>query len=149
MRILLTGGTGLIGSALLKHWQSEHQLTVLTRTARPGSTGLQYVTDLAQVDFNLLDAVINLAGEPIADKRWSEAQKNRICQSRWQLTEELVGYIQQASTPPHTLLNASAVGFYGRQGSDTGHGTQHARCRPGGARVELRAQGAEDLTQAA
>lgn len=116
MRILLTGGTGLIGSALLKHWQNEHQLTVLTRTMRPGSSAVQYITDLAKVDFNQLDAVINLAGEPIADKRWTDAQKDRICQSRWQLTEQLVQHIRAASTPPAVLISGSAIGFYGRQG---------------------------------
>lgn len=116
MRILITGGTGLIGSALLKHWQSEYQLTVLSRTPRPGATGLDYVTELAQVDFNQLDAVINLAGEPIADKRWTDAQKERICQSRWQLTEQLVQHITAASTPPGVLISGSAIGFYGRQG---------------------------------
>lgn len=116
MRILLTGGTGLIGSALLKHWQNEHQLTVLTRTVRPGSSAVQYITDLAKVDFNQLDAVINLAGEPIADKRWTDAQKDRICQSRWQLTEQLVQHITAASTPPAVLISGSAIGFYGRQG---------------------------------
>ncbi|PRD39327.1 UNVERIFIED_CONTAM: yfcH [Trichonephila clavipes] len=116
MRILLTGGTGLIGSALLKHWQNEHQLTVLTRTVRPGSSAVQYITDLAKVDFNQLDAVINLAGEPIADKRWTDAQKDQICQSRWQLTEQLVQHITAASTPPAVLISGSAIGFYGRQG---------------------------------
>jgi len=119
MRILLTGATGLIGSALVRLWQHEHQLTVLTRSASKArqklGTGLLAITDLAHVDMNEFDAVVNLAGEPIADKRWSQKQKLKICQSRWQLTEQLVEKIQQATTPPHTLINASAVGFYGRQ----------------------------------
>ena len=123
MRILMTGATGLIGSALVGLWQQYHQITVLTRSVPKAQqqldSGLIVVTSLSQVDFNQIDAVVNLAGESIANKRWSTEQKQRICQSRWQLTEELVGYIQQASTPPHTLLNASAVGFYGRQGSDS------------------------------
>jgi uncharacterized protein len=73
------------------------------------------ITDLAHVDMNVFDAVVNLAGEPIADKRWSRQQKLKICQSRWQLTEQLVEKMRQAANPPHTLINASAVGFYGRQ----------------------------------
>lgn len=122
MRILLTGATGLIGSTLVRLWQAEHQLTTLTRSADKASkklgTGVSVVTDVAQLNMNDFDVVVNLAGEPIADKRWSAQQKQKICQSRWQLTEQLVAKIQQATTPPHTLINASAVGFYGRQSSE-------------------------------
>lgn len=123
MRILLTGATGLIGSALVGLWQQYHQITVLTRSVPKAQqqldSGLIVVTSLSQVDFNQIDMVVNLAGEPIANKRWTESQKERICQSRWQLTEQLVGFIQQATTPPHTLINASAVGFYGRQSGES------------------------------
>lgn len=120
MRILLTGATGLIGSALVGLWQQHHQITVLTRSAaKAQQSGLKVITSLSQVDFNQIDVVVNLAGEPIANKRWTESQKERICQSRWQLTEQLVGFIQQATTPPHTLINASAVGFYGRQSGES------------------------------
>lgn len=123
MRILVTGATGLVGTALVNLWQPHHQITVLSRFADKVSqkfgTTVKAVTTLQQVDFNQIDVVVNLAGESIADKRWTAGQKNRICQSRWQLTEQLVGCIQQATTPPHTLLNASAVGFYGRQSGET------------------------------
>ena len=123
MRILLTGATGLIGSALVSLWQRYHQITVLTRSVHKAQqkldAGVTVVTDLHQVDFNQIDVVVNLAGEPIANKRWTESQKRQICQSRWQLTEQLVGLIQQATTPPHTLINASAVGFYGRQSGES------------------------------
>jgi hypothetical protein len=122
MRILLTGATGLVGRALVKRWQHQHQLFALSRNQVKASQllgpAVQVVSELAELDFNQLDVVVNLAGEPIAAKRWSEQQKQRICQSRWQLTEQLVTLIQQATTPPHTLLNASAVGFYGRQGPE-------------------------------
>jgi hypothetical protein len=123
MRILLTGATGLIGSALVGLWQQYHQITVLTRFVHKAQqkldSGVTMVTSLTEVDFNQIDVVVNLAGEPIANKRWTESQKQRICQSRWQLTEQLVGFIQQATTPPHTLINASAVGFYGRQSGES------------------------------
>lgn len=123
MRILLTGATGLIGSALVSLWQQYHQITVLTRSVHKAQqkldAGVTVVTGLHQVDFNQIDVVVNLAGEPIANKRWTESQKRQICQSRWQLTEQLVGLIQQATTPPHTLINASAVGFYGRQSGES------------------------------
>ncbi|KKO46865.1 epimerase [Arsukibacterium ikkense] len=121
MRILVTGGTGLIGSALLKYWRDQHQLVVLTRqpvAKLSSSATLTYINELQQADFNQLDAVINLAGEPIADKRWTEKQKQRICNSRWQLTEQLSELIQAADTPPASLISGSAVGFYGRQGTE-------------------------------
>jgi uncharacterized protein len=122
MRILITGASGLIGSSLVQLWQNQHQLVVLSRSAhqvqKQFGVAVKVVSTLAEVDFNQLDAVVNLAGEPIANRRWTKAQKHRICQSRWQLTEEIVSAIQQASTPPHTLINASAVGFYGRQSAE-------------------------------
>lgn len=121
MRILLTGATGLIGQALCHHWQHQHQLICLSRqpenAKRHSALPLHWVQNLAEVDFNQLDAVVNLAGEPIAAKRWSEQQKQRICQSRWQLTEQIAGAILQANTPPSLLINGSAIGFYGRQSS--------------------------------
>ena len=121
MRILVTGGTGLIGSALLKYWRDKHQITVLTRQSAASlqqTASLQYVNTLQQVDFNQLDAVVNLAGEPIANKRWTDKQKQRICDSRWLLTEQLSECIQAATTPPACLLSGSAVGYYGRQGTE-------------------------------
>jgi uncharacterized protein (TIGR01777 family) len=122
MRILITGASGLVGSALVRLWQNQHQLILLSRSfekiQRQFGNSVQAVDSLTKVDFNQLDMVVNLAGEPIANRRWSKAQKDRICQSRWHLTEQLVSAIQQASTPPHTLINASAVGFYGRQSAE-------------------------------
>lgn len=121
MRIFVTGGTGLIGSALLKYWREQHQVTVLTRqpvTRLQQNGAVTYVNKLQDVDFNQFDAVVNLAGEPIADKRWTDKQKQRICHSRWQLTEQLSECIQTATTPPACLISGSAVGYYGRQGAE-------------------------------
>lgn len=118
MRILITGGTGLVGQALIKVLQPQHDIVVLTRNVGRASTvlpGIELTSNLDDIDFNHLHAVINLAGEPIAERRWSEAQKQRICDSRWLLTEAIASKILAATTPPHLLLNASAVGFYGRQ----------------------------------
>lgn len=122
MKILLTGATGLVGSALFKLWQSSHQLVVLSRAPKKArqlfGDGCEIYDNLDDIDFNQLDAVVNLAGEPIADKRWTDARKAVICQSRWQLTELIASKILTATKPPHTLINASAVGFYGRQSAD-------------------------------
>lgn len=119
MRILLTGGTGLIGSALVKRWLAQHKLVVLTRDPAKAQKQLgpevSTVHSLQQVDFNQIDAVINLAGEPIVGKRWSDTQKQRLCESRWLITEQLVGAIKAASSPPSVMISGSAIGIYGRQ----------------------------------
>ena len=123
MHIFITGGTGLIGRhlipALLR--DASTKITVLTRdttkakASLPGNVAL--VTSLDDtLDFDDVDAVINLAGEPIADKRWSETQKKRICESRWQITQQLTDKINAAKQPPATFISGSAIGYYGRQG---------------------------------
>ncbi|MGL5006310.1 MAG: TIGR01777 family oxidoreductase [Plesiomonas sp.] len=124
MNILITGATGLIGRALTKQLKREHQLTILTRdidSARSvlGSNMVFWSTLDDRQSLDGIDAVINLAGEPIADKRWSDSHKTLLCHSRWDLTEKLSMLITQSSTPPHTFLSSSAVGFYGRQGDLT------------------------------
>ncbi|MGL6147085.1 MAG: TIGR01777 family oxidoreductase [Plesiomonas sp.] len=124
MNILITGATGLIGRALTKQLKREHQLTILTRdidSARSvlGSNMVFWSTLDDRQSLDGIDAVINLAGEPIAYKRWSDSRKTLLCHSRWDLTEKLSALITQSSTPPHTFLSGSAVGFYGRQGDLT------------------------------
>ncbi|PSU32250.1 TIGR01777 family oxidoreductase [Photobacterium lutimaris] len=119
MKILMTGGTGFIGSALINALD-EHEVTVLSRNPAKASQTLggriNAVASLDQFD-NLdgFDAVINLAGEPIINKRWSQQQKKKICHSRWDLTTQLVEKIQAGSQPPHTFISGSAVGIYGNQ----------------------------------
>ena len=119
MNILITGGTGLIGRHLIPRLlESGHSITVVTRN--PGKA--QQVLDARvtlwkglneQSHLNDFDAVINLAGEPIADKRWSDAQKQRLCNSRWQITQRLVDLFHASETPPQVLISGSAVGYYG------------------------------------
>ncbi|WP_448568236.1 TIGR01777 family oxidoreductase [Thalassotalea ganghwensis] len=118
MKLLLTGGTGLIGSALIKQLNNT-EVIVLSRgkkaSVNNNGNSITFVDTLEDVDFNTVDIVINLAGEPIADKRWTDQQKQRICQSRWQLTEQLVEKIAQATNQPSTFISGSAIGYYGRQ----------------------------------
>ncbi|NVK58321.1 MAG: TIGR01777 family protein [Alteromonadaceae bacterium] len=121
MHIFITGGTGLIGRHLIEQLHRQHSITVLSRNTNaarkvlPGD--VKIIGDIDSLtDFNDFDAVINLAGEPIADKRWSDQQKYRICQSRWQLTTALVTKLVASSHPPAVLISGSAVGYYGRQG---------------------------------
>ncbi|NMH58882.1 TIGR01777 family oxidoreductase [Alteromonas ponticola] len=121
MHILITGGTGLVGRHLVKALVTKHDITVLTRNAERASTilkqNISFIQSLDEInDFSKFDAVINLAGEPIADKRWTSHQKEKICKSRWQITQKLVKKINEAATPPEVFISGSAVGYYGRQG---------------------------------
>ena len=119
MKLLITGGTGLIGRAFLDAYKNHFQFTVLTRRADEftgAGIGYQPLSWLDhQTDLNDYDAVINLAGEGIADKRWSNSRKEQICQSRWKITEKLTTLIMQSDNPPEVFLSGSAVGYYGRQ----------------------------------
>ena len=133
MKILITGATGLVGSAFIRKYGELHEITALSRTPSKASKklgrGIRVLGSLAELDnLNNYDAVINLAGEPIAEKRWSEAQKERIENSRFRITEQLTALIKNSEHPPEVFISGSAVGFYGRQGeklvSET-EGTPH------------------------
>ena len=103
MKVAITGSHGLIGSALFDSLVSGGHDVV--RVPRSGPL------DLAGVD-----AVVNLAGEPIGAKRWNEDQKRRIVDSRVAMTERVVEAVLGAGVP--VLLNGSAVGFYGDRGDE-------------------------------
>jgi uncharacterized protein (TIGR01777 family) len=118
MRILITGGTGLIGRQLCRILLTEgHQLTVLSRrpetVAAKCGAAVQVMASFAEYSADVcFDAVINLAGEPIADQAWNEKRKKALWDSRVALTRELVERIAAASCKPAVLLSASAIGFY-------------------------------------
>ena len=121
MRILLTGGTGLIGQALCQHWQRQgHELWVWSRDPHKvqrlcsGARSVQRLGDLDPAQ--PFDAVVNLAGAPIADRPWTAARRALLWRSRVELTRQLVDWIGQQSTAPRVLLSASAIGWYGDQG---------------------------------
>lgn len=123
MNILMTGGTGLIGSAFIHKYQDKHQFTVTTRNKDRAREKLgAEVTLLSSVDeisdIGQFDAVINLQGEGIADKRWSDSRKQALKDSRWKVTEKLAAMINKAEKPPKVFLSGSAVGYYGPQDSE-------------------------------
>jgi uncharacterized protein (TIGR01777 family) len=145
MKFLITGGTGLIGRKLISHLlkmvintkdsnvvdqanqqvtsqigiKNTVQITVLTRdpirAAKLLGEHINFITELSLHNVNKQDVIINLAGEAIADKRWSTSQKNKICESRWDITEQLVELIKLAENPPKLFVSGSAIGYYGRQ----------------------------------
>jgi uncharacterized protein (TIGR01777 family) len=122
MRILITGGTGLIGRRLCQVLLAEgHELTVYSRN--PASVPVKCgaaVHALASLDElqpeQGFDAVINLAGEPIMDANWTDQRKQVLWESRVALTGELVRHITAAAHKPAVLLSSSAVGYYGNRG---------------------------------
>lgn len=122
MKILITGGTGLIGTPLTQKLISlGHQITVLSRSPQKVYShfckAVECWTSLNNVNnLNGFDAVINLAGEPIAGKRWTDEQKKRLCDSRWKITQRLTELIMASDMPPSVFLSGSAVGYYGDQG---------------------------------
>jgi uncharacterized protein (TIGR01777 family) len=124
MHILITGGTGLIGRHLCKALLADgYELTVFSRNpasvpAKCGA-GVHALASLADWRPDMaFDAVINLAGEPIVDARWTEQRKRVLRDSRITLTEELVRRIAAAERKPAVLLSGSAVGYYGGRGDE-------------------------------
>lgn len=122
MQILITGGTGFIGSALCPQLLMDgHRLTVLTRHpekvvhAYGGKVrAIRSLTEFSE-DWPL-DAVINLAGEGIADRPWSAARKQQLHTSRVSLTEELINVLKRRTQQPSVMISGSAIGWYGDQG---------------------------------
>jgi uncharacterized protein (TIGR01777 family) len=118
MRIVVTGATGLIGQALCRALTGAgHAVVGVGR--RPGLVPAPIVT-WDRVGEALRDAqgVVNLAGEPIAARRWTRAQKARILDSRVLATRALVEAMAAASARPGVLVSASAVGWYGPRGDE-------------------------------
>ncbi|MBR9729247.1 TIGR01777 family oxidoreductase [Shewanella intestini] len=119
MKILITGATGFVGHQLVNAL-TEHQLLILSRNPKQAQAKLgaqhQYIDSIfALENLNDIDAVINLAGEPIVGKRWTHEQKQLICDSRWNITSAISQLIKRSEQPPHTFISASAIGYYGRQ----------------------------------
>ncbi|QIK59962.1 TIGR01777 family protein [Dysgonomonas sp. HDW5A] len=121
MKIFITGGTGLVGSHLISRLlQEDHTITVLSRNIEKAQAilgnNLEFCDSLEKLtSLDEYDAVINLAGEPIAGKRWTELQKQRLCQSRWQITKKLTQLIKSGENPPQIFISGSAIGYYGNK----------------------------------
>ena len=119
MRILITGGTGFIGQALCPRLAAAgHEVVLLSRQSRPRlpKGAATSVTRLDALDAGEFGGVINLAGEPIANGRWTPSRRKLLLDSRVETTSKLVEWMQRAKRPPGVLVSGSAVGYYGEQG---------------------------------
>ena len=121
MHILLTGGTGLIGRQLCRHWLSQgHRLTVMSRTpakvAKICGAQVRGITQLQELGQEPVDAIINLAGAPIADRPWTSRRKALLWSSRITLTETLLAWLETREQKPQVLISGSAIGWYGDGG---------------------------------
>lgn len=121
MRIVVAGGTGFLGRALVERLSGDHDVAVLTRHPR-SSTDIawspQRPDDAWVRAVQEADVVVNLAGESLDSGRWTAARKAMIVDSRIGPTRALADAIRSASRPP-AFLSASAVGIYGSRDEDT------------------------------
>ena len=122
MKILVSGSTGLIGSALVSFLETRgHEVTCLvrSRTARDGQIYWNPESgELEPIHLEGSDATVHLAGENIASGRWTDKRMARIRSSRVNGTKLLCGTLAKLSKPPKVLLCASAIGFYGDRGEE-------------------------------
>ena len=119
MHILITGGTGFIGSKLAEHFlDQKYKVTILSRNNKIILPGNTIITNLEDIK-SKIDVVINLAGEPLDKNRWNDEVKNKIYNSRINTTKKLVDYINNSKTPPSLIISCSAVGYYGSSYSKT------------------------------
>ncbi|MBD2081933.1 TIGR01777 family oxidoreductase [Leptolyngbya sp. FACHB-17] len=126
MKVAVTGATGFVGSRLVERLLAEGNSVVAFSRDRasaerklPRSSNLEIVAYNPkqagdwQAKISGCDAVVNLAGEPIAENRWTPEIKKSLLESRTLTTQNVVNGIAQANPKPSVLVNASAIGFYG------------------------------------
>jgi uncharacterized protein (TIGR01777 family) len=122
MRILISGSHGLVGTALIKALEPEgHEISRLVRYAPHSQDEIEWSPDRYSIALSLIEgfaAVVHLAGESIAEGRWTDEKKKRIRESRVKGTKLLADALANLSNPPRTLICASAVGYYGDRGDE-------------------------------
>jgi uncharacterized protein len=118
MRVLLTGGTGFVGAPLCRALRGAgHTVTTVSRDPEHVN-GAAIGWDAVPGAMRDVDAIVNLAGEPIAAGRWTDGRKKRIRESRVDTTWTLVSAVTSSEPRPRVLVSASAVGYYGPRGDE-------------------------------
>jgi uncharacterized protein (TIGR01777 family) len=120
MNILVSGGTGLIGSALIPELEAGgHGVKRLTRKLRSGED-IRWDPDAGTIEGDLaeFDAVVHLGGESIAEGRWTPEKQRRIMESRQKGTRLLAEKVAGLPEPPSVMVSASAIGYYGDRGNE-------------------------------
>jgi len=122
MHILVSGSNGLVGSSLIPFLSTAgHKISRLVRSAPRGANEIPWDPDgdnLPIESLEGLDAVVHLAGENIAEGRWTETRKRRILESRTRGTGLLARALSRLSHPPKVFVCASAIGFYGSRAGE-------------------------------
>ncbi len=126
MKVLISGGSGFIGTALVRDLVvAGHEVLVLSRFVQRTSRSLgvqekvQVLSSLDQIASSAsIDAIVNLAGAPIVGRRWSDARKRLLRASRLDTTEALLDLIRRLDRRPEVLVSGSAVGYYGSHSTD-------------------------------
>lgn len=119
MKTLITGSSGLVGSSLLEFlFKKGHSIQCLKRNSDSDSNRFWVTNELPDNSDTAFQTVIHLAGENVAQGRWTEKKKQNILMSRLEGTKELVDYISSLKTKPSVFLCASAVGYYGNRGDE-------------------------------
>jgi len=133
MKVLITGGSGFIGGALCRRLvEHGHQLVVLSRSPSRARAKLpeatRVVASLDEIaDGEGLGGIVNLAGENLFSRRWSESRKRKLMASRLDTTRDLVDLCARLATTPVVMVSGSAVGFYGDAGD--AELTEHSSAR--------------------
>ena len=123
MRILITGGSGLIGSQLIPYLEIQgHQVVRLVRNKKQNSETSLYwdpaTGELVSEAIENFQVVIHLAGENVSSGRWSKKRKEQIRNSRIRSTGLLAEKLKKLKNPPDLLISASAIGYYGNRGEE-------------------------------
>lgn len=122
MKIAITGSSGLVGKKITAELKAGgHDVVKLVRRVRNSADEYSWNPETEKIDakaFDNVDAVIHLAGENIASKRWTSVQKMKIKKSRVDGTRLIAGTLATLEHPPRALISASAIGYYGDRGNE-------------------------------
>ena len=128
MRVIISGSSGLVGTALINSLRADgHAIARLVRSGSPSQSGpaaenIRWEPPTGSIDLagmEAADALVHLAGAPIAEGRWTPARKQILRRSRVDATRHLVAGLAQLKQKPRVLVAASAIGYYGDRGDET------------------------------